>query len=159
MRDISERRRAEEARKKETTLIQLLQSVTVAANQSSTIEHTAQTCLDRICSYTGWPVGHVYLRANNSPEELIPAGLWHVGRAGRFAAFRETSERWRFVPGAGLPGRVLASGKPEWMVDLADEDPVAGANSRGGAGRAPVGIRVPDIGGGEGHRSSGVLFA
>ena len=31
VRDISERRRAEEARKKETTLVQLLQSVTVAA--------------------------------------------------------------------------------------------------------------------------------
>ncbi len=45
VRDISERRRAEEARKKETTLVQLLQSVTVAANRSSTIEHTAQICL------------------------------------------------------------------------------------------------------------------
>ena len=78
VRDISERRRAEDARKKETTLVQLLQSVTVAANRSSTIEHTAQICLDRICSYTGWPVGHAYLRGNNSPEEPIPAELWHV---------------------------------------------------------------------------------
>ena len=63
VRDISERRRAEEARKKEATLVQLLQAVTVAANRSSTIEHTAQICLDRICAYTGWPVGHVYLWA------------------------------------------------------------------------------------------------
>src|SRR4029077_16737106 len=57
VRDISERRRAEEARNKETTRVQLLQSVTVAANRSSTIEHTAKTCLDRICSHAGWPVG------------------------------------------------------------------------------------------------------
>ena len=42
VRDISQRRRIEEARKKDLTLIQLLQSATVAANQSSTIENAAQ---------------------------------------------------------------------------------------------------------------------
>ncbi len=102
VRDISERRRAEEARKKEATLVQLLQSVTVAANRSSTIEHTAQTCLDRICSHTGWPVGHVYLRANESPEEPVSAGIWHVDDDGRFAAFREASDRCRSARASGI---------------------------------------------------------
>jgi PAS domain S-box-containing protein len=125
VRDISERRRAEEARKKETTLVQLLQSVTVAANRSSTIENTAETCLDRICSYTGWAVGHVYLRANNSQDELISAGLWHVGQDGRFEAFRTASESCRVVPRRGLPGCVLNSGEPHWIVNLADEDSLA----------------------------------
>jgi PAS domain S-box-containing protein len=124
-RDISERRRAEEARKKEATLVQLLQSVTVAANRSSTIEHTAQICLDRICAHTGWPIGHVYLLADDSPEELISAGLWHVEEDGRFTAFREASERCRFAPGIGLPGSVLASGKPEWVVNVGDEEPLS----------------------------------
>jgi PAS domain S-box-containing protein len=122
VRDISERRHAEEARKKETSLVELLQSVTVAANRSSNIEQTAKACLNLICSYTGWPVGHVYLRANNSPEELLPVGIWHLDDTARFAAFRETSDRWRFVPGAGLPARILVSAKPEWMVDLADKE-------------------------------------
>jgi sigma-B regulation protein RsbU (phosphoserine phosphatase) len=48
-RDISARRHREEARKKEARLIQLLQSVTVAANRSSALEDTAQICLERIC--------------------------------------------------------------------------------------------------------------
>jgi PAS domain S-box-containing protein len=124
VRDISERRRAEEARKKETTLVQLLQSVTVAANRSSTIEDTARVCLDRICSYTGWPVGHVYLRANNSPEE-ISEGPWHDEEDGRFAAFRAATDRCRVAPGTGLPDCVLASGKPQWIVNLADEEPLS----------------------------------
>ena len=124
MRDISKRRRAEEARKKETTLVQLLQSVTVAANQSSTIEQTAQVCLDRICSYTGWPVGHAYLRANGAPQELLPAGLWHVQEDGRFAAFREASDHCGLAPGTGLPGSVLASRRPQWIVNLADDEPL-----------------------------------
>jgi PAS domain S-box-containing protein len=123
VRDISDRRRAEEARKKETTLVQLLQSVTVAANQSSTIEQTAQTCLIQICAHTGWPVGHIYLRTNNS-DELASAGIWHLEDEDRFAAFRAASEGCRIAHGTGLPGCVLASGKPQWIVNLADEDPL-----------------------------------
>jgi signal transduction histidine kinase/CheY-like chemotaxis protein len=122
VRDISERKRAEEARKRETSLVQLLQKVTVAANRSSSIEHTTKTCLGLICSYTGWPVGHGYLRANGSPEELFSVGIWHLEDICRFAAFRETSDVWPFVPSAGLLGRVLATGKPEWIVDLADKE-------------------------------------
>src|ERR1700761_5976840 len=95
VRDISERRQAEQARKRETALIQLLQAVTTAANRSSSMGHTAKVCLGLICSYTGWPVGHVCLTANGSPQELLPAGIWHLEDAGRFREFRETSDRMR----------------------------------------------------------------
>jgi len=120
VRDISERRRAEEARRKEMTLVQLLQSVTVAANQSSTIEQAAQLCLGYICAHTRWPVGHAYLRADNLAYGAISTGLWHVEEERRYEAFRAASDRWRFVEGMGLPGRVLVSRKPEWIVDLQD---------------------------------------
>jgi PAS domain S-box-containing protein len=107
LRDISERRRAEEARNRKAALIRLLQSVTVAANSSSTIEHTARTCLNQICEHTGWPIGHAYLWTNNS-DEPVAAEIWRVDGESRRAC------------ASGLPGRILASGKPEWIVDLAD---------------------------------------
>ncbi len=124
-RDISERRTAEEARKKEARLVQLLQSVTVAANRSSALDDTARICLDRICTHIGWPVGHVYLRADNSAEDLISAGYWEATEDGRFDVFREASDRCRFAPVTGLPGSVLTSGKPQWIVNLADEEPLS----------------------------------
>jgi PAS domain S-box-containing protein len=122
VRDISKRRRAEEARSKETTLVQLLQSVTVAANQSSAIEHAAQVCLDRICSYTGWPVGHAYLRADDT-KAPNSAELWHADENGPFAAFREASDRCGLTPGTELPGCILATGEPQWIANLADQKP------------------------------------
>jgi PAS domain S-box-containing protein len=122
VRDITERRRAEEARKKDLTLIQVLQSVTVAANRSSTVEHAAQVCLDQICAHTGWPVGHVYLRANDSTEKVISSGIWHIEDPGRFTAFREASDGCVFATETGLPGCVLTSGRPQWIVDLAAEE-------------------------------------
>jgi len=122
VRDITERRRAEETRQKANTLFQLLQSVTVAANRSSSILQTTETCLGLICSHIGWPVGHGYMRAQGSPEEPFSKGIWYLEDADRFAAFREISDRRPLVAGAGMPGRVLVGGKPEWIVDLADTE-------------------------------------
>ncbi len=109
-------------REKGATLVQLLQSVTVEANSSFTIEHAAQACLDRICAHTGWPAGHLYMRPDNLSEELISTGIWHVEGNGRMRTFREASDLSPLTAGAGLPGRVMASGKPEWIVDLTDKD-------------------------------------
>ncbi|MDP9171557.1 MAG: PAS domain S-box protein, partial [Acidobacteriota bacterium] len=123
VRDISERRLAEEARKKESALIQLLQSVTIAANRSSSIEQTAPTCLQLICSHTGWPLCHIYIGTNASSGELI-SGAWQGEAGGRFAAFREVTDRVALTGETGLSGYVLASGKPRWMVNLAEEQPL-----------------------------------
>lgn len=121
VRDVSARLLAEDARKKEATLVQLLHSVTVAANRSSSIEHTAQTCLRLICSYTGWQVGHVYLRAKDSSDDLVSPNIWCEEEGERFTAFHVVTSR-PDSSAAGLPGRILASGKPQWIADLADGD-------------------------------------
>ncbi len=123
VRDISERWRAEDARKKEAKLVQLLQAVTQAANRSSNIEHTAKNCLRLICAHTGWPVGHVYLRGDSASSELISAELWQMAEEGRFTPFRESTGRSPLASLTGLPGCVLVSGRPEWIVHLAEETP------------------------------------
>ena len=125
VRDISERLLAEEARRKETSLVQLLQSVTMAANRSSSIEHTAKTCLRLICNYIGWPVCHAYLRTADMPEQMTSTALWLLHDDARFADFREATDNSDAAPGIGLPGCVLASGKPQWIVNLTDEAPLS----------------------------------
>jgi len=124
VRDVSVRLLAEDARKKEATLVQLLHSVTVAANRSSNIQHTAHVCLRLICSYTGWHVGHLFLRAQNLAGELVSAGIWceREGEEQRFAAFHEITGRADSST-TGLPGDILASGRPEWIANLTDGDP------------------------------------
>lgn len=101
--------------------VHLLQEVAVAANESPTADHALQIGLDRVCACTGWPVGHVYLAARDSGDELVPTGLWHVEDAGRFQAFRSVTEATRLARGVGLPGRVLASGKPAWIKDVRND--------------------------------------
>ncbi len=111
-------RAAEAALQQKTASLQLLQTVAVAANEASTVEAAMQIALDQVCGYTGWPVGHAYLLADDGTGELVPTALWHLDNRERFQTFRTVSDASRFPPGVGLPGRVLASGRPAWIIDV-----------------------------------------
>lgn len=101
---------------RQPALVQLLQTVAVAANESTSVEGALQTCLDAVCEHTGWTLGHAYLR--ESSGELAPSGIWHPAHADRFARFREATHRTRFAPGEGLAGRVAETGAPAWIDDV-----------------------------------------
>ena len=113
---VTERKRAEEALQNKTQLLQLLQDVTIIANETSTAEDAIQACLDKVCDSMGWPVGHSYIV--DSRGILVPSKIWHIKNTERFDAFREITEVTPFDPGVGLPGRVLATGKPAWIKDV-----------------------------------------
>ena len=102
--------------------VQLLQEVAVAANEAQTVEEAFKTCLDRICSYMGWPVGHVYLVADEGADALLPTRIWHLDQPERFETFRRVTEASPMARGTGLPGRVLESGTGAWITDV-NEDP------------------------------------
>ncbi len=116
-----ERRLADEALRMESARVRLMERIAVAANEAATVEDAAQACLDVVCGHTGWPVGHAYLRPADPNAALLPLPVWHLEEAERFAAFRAATESMPMAPGVGLPGRVLASGRPAWIVDVTED--------------------------------------
>lgn len=99
--------------------LHLLQRITAAANEAETPEAALQICLDEVCRFMGWPIGHVYmLSEGGDSDELVSAGLWHLDDPKAAGIFRAVTEATRFVRGSGLPGRVLQSGKPAWITDV-----------------------------------------
>lgn len=116
--EVSERRRVEEALRKSTKSAQLLQKIAVAANQASAVDEAMQVCLDEVCTYTGWPVGHAYRLPENGATVLVPTRLWHLDDPSQFETFRRVTEATKFQPGIGLPGRVWQSAKTAWVVDV-----------------------------------------
>lgn len=135
--EIGERSQAQEAVLQKSGFVELLQAVTAAANEASRSEAAMQTALDRVCAHTGWPVGHVCVLENNSASELVPTKLWHMEDAARFNVFREVTEATRFPAGVGLPGRVLATGKPAWITDVTKD-----ANFPRAAATRDIGVRA-----------------
>src|ERR1700730_8567655 len=96
--------------------IELLQLITVAANEASTVDEAMRTALDGVCAHTRWPVGHVHLK--DSAGVLLSTSLWHLDNPERYKTFRKISEAMTFETGTGLPGRVLEERKPAWIVDV-----------------------------------------
>jgi hypothetical protein len=110
--DVTERTKAEKSLLLRSKSIALLQKIAVAANEATDADEALQVCIDEICSYTGWPVGHAYLLADDDSGELMPTKLWHLDDEKIYNSFKEITEQTRFASGVGLPGRVLATRKP-----------------------------------------------
>jgi len=118
IRDVSENRQAEEALRRESASVKLLQSIAVVANGAESVSQALQCAVDRICEHTGWPIGHVYVREEGSGD-FVSAGIWPSETPELFHEFREASELTRFGPTIGLPGWVAATGKAAWIKDVA----------------------------------------
>ncbi len=114
----------EETVRVRTGELRLLQLVAVAANLALNREEATRTALDLVCAYTGWPVGHgLFFPEDGGPgDALVSSGVWHVDDSEHLRPFQEMSAALRFPPGIGLPGRVLAEGRPAWVADIALEE-------------------------------------
>jgi PAS domain S-box-containing protein len=119
--DITERKRAEDALKKETALVELLKTVAIAANESESVESAIQVCLNKVCQLMKWQMGHVALSVKNSPDEVITMPLWYLDDRKRFEKVLREMKDVSFPKGVGLIGRVLESGKAIWIKDVTKE--------------------------------------
>jgi PAS domain S-box-containing protein len=88
----------------------------ILAETDSPVEVYAAV-LETIGSSLGWGIGAVW--------EVGPDGLlrcvqkWHAGAGA--PEFEALSEQMTLEPGVGLPGRVVMSGEPAWIVDVPDD--------------------------------------
>jgi PAS domain S-box-containing protein len=119
-REITERTLSEERQREQTGIVQLMQRTAAATNEAATIEEALKNCLNLICAYIGWPMGHSWLLDRHNKNLLAPTDIWHLVDQKKYADFRQITRDTKFSSGDGLPGWVLASGKSEWIADLGD---------------------------------------
>ncbi|HZZ35914.1 MAG TPA: PAS domain S-box protein, partial [Caulobacteraceae bacterium] len=117
VRDITDRRRAEEALRRSAREAELLNRATALAGESVSFDEVLGFCLAAVCELTGWPAGHAYLPARSGPPRLEPTMIWH-GDPAAFSALKAATESSVFRPGEGLPGRVWSSGQPSLAPDI-----------------------------------------
>ncbi len=119
---------------RKASFVHLLQKVALSANEAASPDEAFQQCVDNVCKHTGWPVGHVYRRGGPMGTQLTPTNLWHMDSPDQFGPFREATLQTTMEAGEGLPGRVLADGKPHWIIDVTHEKVrgrIAAANAVG----------------------------
>ncbi|MCH8806849.1 MAG: GAF domain-containing protein [Planctomycetes bacterium] len=89
-----------------------------AANQAADFRSVLKIVLEGVCAHTNWPVGHAYLPSEQNTELLLPSKVWFLSEPERFSTFRNVTEETSFEKGVGLPGRVLETGEPAWIIDV-----------------------------------------
>lgn len=118
LRDITERKRADETLRQKTAFVELSKAVAAAANEATSVEDALQICVDEVCGHLGWPVGHVYLLAEDGTSELAPSAIWHLDAPEKFESFQMATMTTRLARGVGLPGRILAEKQAIWITDV-----------------------------------------
>lgn len=96
----------------------LIKVIAVASNETRAIGDTLRFCIRQVCEFAGWPLGHLYLAAENPSEGLVPTSHWYVEEPGQFDTFQKITRETPLEAGIGLPGRVLVSGEPAWIIDV-----------------------------------------
>jgi PAS domain S-box-containing protein len=136
--DITDRKLADEALAQKTKLLDLVREIALAANQATDYEDVVRFCLDRVCAFIGWPVGHGYLIKDDKNSEIEYLPIWHLSDAEKYAPFVEASKEVHIRRGVHLPGEVLEKREVVWREKIPRRD--AGNESRGAAVRQ-VGLK------------------
>src|SRR5205823_2342848 len=74
--------------------------------------------LETVGGSLGWELGAVW-ELGREHGRLRCVCTWHAGEGA--PEFEALSERTALEPGQGLPGRVLVSGEPAWLVDAPED--------------------------------------
>lgn len=99
--------------------LRLFQGSAVEANEAANLDQAITTVLRYLCTELGWPVGHAYLA--NAHGTLVSADIWHLEDPERYEPFTTATAQMQLHSGVGLAGRVLETGKPSWVVDVASD--------------------------------------
>lgn len=96
--------------------VHLLPKMILKISEAGDFQSAIEVALKNICEITGWNYGDAWIRSKDgSTLECIPAGYCS---SGSLVNFKEISQKFKFPPGTGMPGRIWLSRKYEWVPDV-----------------------------------------
>jgi PAS domain S-box-containing protein len=110
--DITERKRVERR-------LVAQHAVTCVLAESSSSAEAIPKVLEAICDGLGWAFAALW-RVDARANVLRCIETWHRPSV-ELAEFELLTRRITFAPGIGLPGRVWASGQPDWIRDVTQD--------------------------------------
>jgi PAS domain S-box-containing protein len=90
-------------------------AVTRVLAESHSLEEAAPRLLAAIGTGLGWSAGTFWITDPGS-DLLRTVGTWCASDC--FTGFADATQQMRFSRGSGLPGRVLAAGRAQWISDV-----------------------------------------
>lgn len=120
----SDRTASERMRQKverQASIVNLMNTISMAANQTTDAVVALEQCLALVCRFFDWPVGHVYVPAADEPGKLKPTRCWFLTDRQDYQGFRQATEHTLFDSGVGIIGLAHSERRQVWITDVAVE--------------------------------------
>ena len=110
--DITDHKRSEEALLRQATLLDLLQKMTVAANEASDLEDALSRCIEDVATEFDWPIGHgVILDRSGAIERHV----WHLDDPKGYWRFQDAAMDVPVGAGRGPLSRAVTGRRDVWL--------------------------------------------
>jgi two-component sensor histidine kinase len=119
LRDISGRRAAEAQLEYQVRESRLMLQLSELAASDKPFDEALVATLDAICELAEWPVGHAFIITDQGTTK---SGAWSSGARRNAKALVEATERMDLAVPAGVPARVLETGKPLWISEAGSDE-------------------------------------
>lgn len=96
----------------------LLHRLAIDAYEATNLDDVYGIIVSAVCHELGWDVGHVFWIDPDQEESIASSPIWNVSDPEKFHAFHESTTRYRFKHGQGLPGRVVQARKAIWVPNV-----------------------------------------
>jgi len=120
--DITQRKQTEAAHQRAEAETRLLLSLTRGISEAPDFLTALDTALNLAGEHAGWTFGEAWLpRQDGSALENSRLCYYRDESDEALQAFNRSSQTFTFAPGAGMPGRVWVSRRPEWRQNISDQ--------------------------------------
>jgi signal transduction histidine kinase/CheY-like chemotaxis protein/HPt (histidine-containing phosphotransfer) domain-containing protein len=95
----------------------LMRAIATSANAAPFVGSALQTCLTRVCAYVGSRAAHAWIVPEDT-DVVVATGIWHLDSPEQFVVLRGVTDAMTVHRGESLVGRVVETGRPEWISDV-----------------------------------------
>jgi PAS domain S-box-containing protein len=113
--DITDRKRAEAELARKTEMLDLARDVAFATNLAPSFEQAVKDCIHRVCTFTGWNIGHAYVRDRHDRRKLVPLDSPYLDDEARFGTFAALTADTEYGEDSGFVGRVILGRGVHWQ--------------------------------------------
>lgn len=116
--EINKRKEMKTKLQQEINCRKFYHSVVNFCNKSKTSEEVIKYFMQEVFRYTGWEVGHYYLRKKENSDIFVTSKIWNIKVQHNFSDFIRITENIELANGFAFSGRAIKTQRPIWCKDI-----------------------------------------
>jgi len=91
-------------------------------NEELDMEIALKKCLEEVCDYLGWPLGHIYMPQDEDDNDIFISRIHYGSNPDLLDRFERATHNFSPEYDAGLTGQVKKTHRPVWMKDISEDE-------------------------------------